>query len=185
MLLKMDFSYNFPFFWDTTMPPICRMPPSLARSADSSFLTPMHSSACQGCPSVLAFIRSFLCCAASFCSIHAMGETLTKLPSSPDQHPSWKPQTQGTWVAQSGKCPTLDVGSGHELMIHGFEPRIGFYADSVEPAWDSLSLLSFSVPPLPCSPSLSNKPLGLSESLLKTKISCKITRTSLSWYFWY
>ena len=45
----------------------------------------------------------------------------------------------GAWVAQSVKCPTLDFGSGHDLMVDGIEPRIGLSADSVEPAWDSLS----------------------------------------------
>ena len=30
----------------------------------------------------------------------------------------------GTWVAQSIKRPTLDLGSGHDLMVCGFEPHI-------------------------------------------------------------
>ena len=29
---------------------------------------------------------------------------------------------QGTWVDQSVKCPTLDFGSGHDLMVHEIEP---------------------------------------------------------------
>ena len=41
---------------------------------------------------------------------------------------------RGTWVAQLVKCPTLDVGSGHDLTVHEFNPHIGPCADSVEPA---------------------------------------------------
>ena len=41
------------------------------------------------------------------------------------------------WVAQSVKCPTLDFGSDHDLMVSEMEPRVG--ALSAEPAWDSLS----------------------------------------------
>ena len=29
----------------------------------------------------------------------------------------------GAWVAQSVECPTLDFGSGHDLEVHGIEPR--------------------------------------------------------------
>ena len=39
--------------------------------------------------------------------------------------------------------PTLDFGSGHGLVVHGFEP---LHAVGVEPAWDSLSS-SLSAPP--------------------------------------
>ena len=46
----------------------------------------------------------------------------------------------GTWVAQLVKRPTLDFGSGYDLMVWEFEPCIGLRAGSVEPAWDSLSL---------------------------------------------
>ena len=32
---------------------------------------------------------------------------------------------QGTWVAQLVKPPpTLDLGSGHDLMVRGFEPCV-------------------------------------------------------------
>ena len=52
-------------------------------------------------------------------------------------------------MAQLVKGWTLDFGSSHNLTVHGIEPRIGLYADSVEPVWDSLSLplLSLSLPP--------------------------------------
>ena len=45
----------------------------------------------------------------------------------------------GAWVAQSVKHLTLDVDSGHDLEVRGFEPQVGLCADSVEPAQDSLS----------------------------------------------
>ena len=35
-----------------------------------------------------------------------------------------------------------DFSSGHDLMIHEFEPRVGLSAGSAEPAWDSLPPLS-------------------------------------------
>ena len=34
---------------------------------------------------------------------------------------------------------TLDVGSGHDLIVCEFKPHTGFHVDSVEPAGDSLS----------------------------------------------
>ena len=51
-------------------------------------------------------------------------------------------------VVQSVKSLALDFGSDHDLMVCGIEPHVGLYNDSVEPAWDSLSLslsLSFSL----------------------------------------
>ena len=70
-----------------------------------------------------------------------------------------KKKSWGVWVAQCIKCPILDFGSGHDLMVGEVEPHIGLCTDNVEPAWDSLSLpLSL---PLPCSCSLS---LSLSQN---------------------
>ena len=46
---------------------------------------------------------------------------------------------RGAWVAQSVKCPTLDLGSGHDLTVREFKPHIRLCTDSVEPAWDSVS----------------------------------------------
>ena len=48
-------------------------------------------------------------------------------------------QDKGAWVAQSVKHPSLDLSSGHDLMVREFEPRIRLCADSAEPAWDSLT----------------------------------------------
>ena len=48
----------------------------------------------------------------------------------------------------SQKCLTLSFGSGHDLTVCDFKPCTGLRTDSVETAWDSLSL------PLPCSYSL-------------------------------
>ena len=49
---------------------------------------------------------------------------------------------QGTRVVQLVQCPTLGFGSGHDLMVQGFEPHVGLRADIAEPAWDTISLLS-------------------------------------------
>ena len=46
--------------------------------------------------------------------------------------------------------PPLDFGSGHDLTVGGFEPRVGLQAGSTDPAWNSLSpslSLSLSAPP--------------------------------------
>ena len=37
------------------------------------------------------------------------------------------------------KRPTLDFGSGHDLMVCELEPRVSLCADSPESVWDSLS----------------------------------------------
>ena len=50
------------------------------------------------------------------------------------------PQRGGAWVAQSVKRLTLDLSSGHDLTVCGFEPHIGFCADGTEPAWNSFCL---------------------------------------------
>ena len=42
-------------------------------------------------------------------------------------------------MAHSVKHLTLDFGSGRDLMVCEFEPRVRLCADSAEPAWDSLS----------------------------------------------
>ena len=54
----------------------------------------------------------------------------------------------GAWVAQWVKRPTVNFGSGHDLMVCEMEPHVRLCADSTEPAWDSLSLCPFH-PPLP------------------------------------
>ena len=47
---------------------------------------------------------------------------------------------RGAWVAQLVKQLTLDLGSGHGLMVGEIEPHIRICADSTKPAWDSLPL---------------------------------------------
>ena len=42
-------------------------------------------------------------------------------------------------MARSVKCLPLGFGSGRELTVCEFKPHIGLSADSMEPAWDSLS----------------------------------------------
>ena len=51
-------------------------------------------------------------------------------------------------MARAVKRPTLDFGSGHNLTVRGFEPRVGLCADSVEPAWDSASASPLLLPSL-------------------------------------
>ena len=46
---------------------------------------------------------------------------------------------RGAWVAQLVKHPTLDFGSGHNLMV---------LTDREEPAWDSVSPCLSAPPPL-------------------------------------
>ena len=36
-------------------------------------------------------------------------------------------------------CLTLDLSSGHDLAVSGFEPASASTPGSMEPAWDSLS----------------------------------------------
>ena len=58
--------------------------------------------------------------------------------------------SEDAWVAQSVKHLTLDLSSGHELAAVGSSPVSGLWADSMEPASDSLSLsLSLSLCPSP------------------------------------
>ena len=62
-------------------------------------------------------------------------------------------------MAQTVKRLTLNFGLGHDLEVHGIEPRVGLCADNAEPAWDSLSP-SLSAPSLVMHvriPSLKNK----------------------------
>ena len=42
-------------------------------------------------------------------------------------------------MAQSVKYPTLDFGSGHDLMVCEIEPHLQLCADITELAWNSLS----------------------------------------------
>ena len=58
-------------------------------------------------------------------------------------------------MAQSIKHTTLGFSTGHDLMVPGFEPRVGLRADSVDAAWDSLFLPLSLFLPHPLSLSLS------------------------------
>ena len=49
---------------------------------------------------------------------------------------------EGARGAQSVKCLSLDFGSGHDLTVLEFEPRIRLCADSAEAARDSRSPFS-------------------------------------------
>ena len=60
-------------------------------------------------------------------------------------------------MAQLAKHLTLDLGSGHDLAVHGFKPLIRLGTDGTEPAWGFLSpFLSLSAPP-PLTLTLSQK----------------------------
>ena len=59
-------------------------------------------------------------------------------------------------MAQLLKYPALDLGSGHDLKVHAFKPRMGLYTDSAETAWDSPSLSPSLCPSPACSLSFSN-----------------------------
>ena len=37
-------------------------------------------------------------------------------------------------MAQSVRLLTLDLGLGHDLVVHGIKPRIGLGTDSAKPA---------------------------------------------------
>ena len=53
-------------------------------------------------------------------------------------------------MSQLVKHQTVDFGSGHDLMVHEIKPYVGLCPNSMEPAWDSLSLfLSLSLSPTP------------------------------------
>ena len=47
--------------------------------------------------------------------------------------------SRGAWVVRSVKRPTLNFGSGHDLVAREIETQAGLCTDRVEPAWDSLS----------------------------------------------
>ena len=47
---------------------------------------------------------------------------------------------ESAWVAQMVKCPTLNFGSGHDVLVYEIQPHHVLCADSAEPARGSLSL---------------------------------------------
>ena len=55
----------------------------------------------------------------------------------------------GTGGSVGKKGPTLDFRSGHDLTVFEIETHVGLFVDSMEPAWDFLSLsLSLPLPSL-------------------------------------
>ena len=64
---------------------------------------------------------------------------ITTPPNAPPKRLSLIKNSRGARVAQSVKRQTPDFGSGHDLTVREFEPRVELCADSVGPAWDSLS----------------------------------------------
>ena len=49
---------------------------------------------------------------------------------------------RGSWVAQSVEQSTLDLGSGHTLVVPEIERHVRLCADSSEPAWNLSPFLS-------------------------------------------
>ena len=68
---------------------------------------------------------------------------------------------EGTSVGQSVKTPTLDFGSGHDLIVCGIDLCIRLCADNVEPAWDFPFFSSL------CAPSLLELSLKINKYTLK------------------
>ena len=64
-------------------------------------------------------------------------------------------------MALSVKRLTLGFGLGLDLTVSEFKPRVGLCANSVEPAWNSLSPPLSAPPPIACPLSLS---LALSQN---------------------
>ena len=86
-------------------------------------------------------------------------------------------------MAQSVKCLTLGFSSVCDLTVHEFKPHIELHADSVDPAWDSLSLLlslSLSAPAHACSLSKINKLKKIFLIKIKYKTGKIRTETSKS-----
>ena len=66
-------------------------------------------------------------------------------------------------MAQSVNCPTLDFGSGHDLMVHEIDPHVGLHAGRG-------ACLGFSLSPSPSVPPPSPmcaRALSLSLSVIK------------------
>ena len=55
-------------------------------------------------------------------------------------------KNRGAWVAQSVERPT---GSGHDLAVREFEPRVGLWADGSEPGACFRFCVSLSLCPSP------------------------------------
>ena len=86
----------------------------------------------------------------------------------------------GAWVAQLVKHPTLVISSGHDLTVCEFEPCVGLCADSSEPARNSLSLFSLS---LPCLCSLSVSKINIYNIYVKSDMKIIYVRFAIMRYF--
>ena len=79
---------------------------------------------------------------------------------------------------------TLDLGSSHDLTVHGMEPHIGLCADSMETAWDSLCLCLY--PSLP--PSSPNKEVKILKEEFDSILAVMLTEaehiTSVPIFSW-
>ena len=75
---------------------------------------------------------------------------------------------RGAWMAQSIKRPTLDFGSGHNLMVCEMERRVGFYTDSTARSLLGISL-SLSLPFTLCLSPTHTRSLSLNKSEKKKR----------------
>ena len=74
------------------------------------------------------------------------------------------------------KRPTLDLGSGHDLTVCGFQLHVGLCADGAEPAWDSQPCPSLSLCPSPaCALSLALK-INKLKKILKLSLFEKLKK---------
>ena len=80
-------------------------------------------------------------------------------------------------MVQSIQRPTLGSGSGPDLMVGGFESRIGLHADGAEPARDSLSL-PFSL----CLSAFPAHSLSIKINKLKKIIKIKYPNFGMKYY---
>ena len=64
----------------------------------------------------------------------------------------------GAWVTQSVERLTLDFDSGHDLTVHGIEPRFALHAEHGTCLKDSR--FPSAPPPCSCSVSLKNKSMS-------------------------
>ena len=81
--------------------------------------------------------------------------------------------TAGAWGGLSWlSIPTFNFSSGHDLTVHEFEPHVGLCADSVGPAWDSLSPFLAGPSLFTYLPTFSLSKINLKKKKSLTQIAC-------------
>ena len=91
---------------------------------------------------MISMVQEFkLCIGLSAVNTEPASDPLSPIPSAPYPGSFSKIDIRGPWVTQSIKCLTLGFGSGHDLIVCGFEPHTGLHAGNAELAWDFSLLL--------------------------------------------